>query len=36
MGAKNFFARTALVCMVQHAKAIAETLENIGYQKTAV
>ncbi|HOJ11530.1 MAG TPA: hypothetical protein PK733_13190, partial [Clostridiales bacterium] len=35
-GTKNFFVRTALVCMVQHAKAIAETLDNIDYQKTVV
>jgi len=35
-GTKNFFVRTALVCMVQHAKAIAEALESIEYQKTAV
>jgi hypothetical protein len=33
---KNFFVRTALVCMLQHAKAIAETLESIDYQKIAV
>jgi len=33
-GTKNFFVMTALVCMVQHAKAIAEALENIDYQKT--
>jgi hypothetical protein len=34
-GTKNFFVRTALVCMVQHAKAIADALESIDYQKTA-
>jgi hypothetical protein len=34
-GTKNFFVRTALVCMIQHAKAIAEVLESIDYQKTA-
>jgi len=34
-GTKNFFMRTALVCMVQRAKAIAETLESTDYQKTA-
>lgn len=32
---KNFFVRTALVCMVQHTKAIAETLQSIEYQKTS-
>lgn len=31
---KNFFVRTALICMVQHAKAIAETLEKLEYQKS--
>ena len=35
-GTKNFFVRTALVCMIQHAKAIAEALESIAYQITAV
>lgn len=35
-GAKNFFVRTVLVCMVQHAKAAAEALESIDYQKKAV
>lgn len=34
-GTKNFFVRTALVCMIQHAKAIAVTLEKIEYQKPA-
>ena len=34
-GIKNFFVRTALICMYQHAKAIATTLENIEYQKPA-
>jgi hypothetical protein len=34
-GTKNFFVRTALVCMLQHAKAIAITLENKEYHKTA-
>ena len=34
-GAKNFFVRTALVCMLQHAKAIAEVLESIDYQENA-
>ena len=34
-GTKNFFVRTALVCMIQHAKAIAETLENIEYHEIA-
>jgi hypothetical protein len=34
-GTKNFFVRTALVCMIQHTKAIAETLEILEYQKSA-
>lgn len=34
-GTKNFFVRTALVCMLQHAKAIAETLDYIEYQTSA-
>lgn len=34
-GTKNFFIRTLLICMLQHAKAIAETLENIEYQTPA-
>lgn len=34
-GTKNFFVRTALVCMIQHAKAIAETLENKEYHNLA-
>lgn len=34
-GIKNFFVRTALVCMIQHVKAIAKTLENKEYHKTA-
>jgi hypothetical protein len=33
-GVKNFFVRTALICMFQHAKAIAATLESSEYQKT--
>jgi len=32
---KNFFVRTALVCMIQHAKAIAETLEHKEYHNLA-
>ncbi len=35
-GTKNFFVRTALVCILQHAKAIAETLRNLEYQNLAV
>ena len=31
-GTKNFFVKTALVFMLQHAKAIAKILNNIKYQ----
>lgn len=31
-GTKNFFMRTALICMLQHANAIAQTLQDKEYQ----